>query len=127
MEEQEKNNDQDFQEDVPYVPLVSRKGIGPNDPCPCNSGKKYKDCHEKSDMMLLPSELRTLLRGLVSIVRGVTIPQASFDEAEDNEISITFNENKQAWDICPVKKEGPIIVLPSKELVSTKRKLIKLN
>jgi len=21
--------------------------IGRNDPCPCNSGKKYKDCHEK--------------------------------------------------------------------------------
>lgn len=21
--------------------------VGRNDPCPCNSGKKYKDCHEK--------------------------------------------------------------------------------
>ena len=23
------------------------KKIGRNDPCPCESGKKYKDCHEK--------------------------------------------------------------------------------
>jgi len=21
--------------------------VGRNDPCPCNSGKKYKDCHQK--------------------------------------------------------------------------------
>lgn len=28
-------------------PLTSdqRKGIGPNDPCPCGSGRKYKACH----------------------------------------------------------------------------------
>jgi hypothetical protein len=22
--------------------------VGRNDPCPCSSGKKYKDCHEKA-------------------------------------------------------------------------------
>lgn len=22
--------------------------VGRNDPCPCGSGKKYKDCHEKA-------------------------------------------------------------------------------
>lgn len=22
--------------------------VGRNDPCPCESGKKYKDCHEKA-------------------------------------------------------------------------------
>lgn len=25
------------------------KKIYPNDPCPCGSGKKYKNCHMKSD------------------------------------------------------------------------------
>jgi len=24
---------------------VRKEHIGPNDPCPCGSGKKYKKCH----------------------------------------------------------------------------------
>jgi len=24
--------------------------VGRNDPCPCGSGKKYKQCHMKEDM-----------------------------------------------------------------------------
>jgi hypothetical protein len=27
--------------------------IGRNDPCPCESGKKYKDCHEKEGSAFL--------------------------------------------------------------------------
>jgi hypothetical protein len=27
--------------------------IGRNDPCPCESGKKYKDCHEKDGEVFL--------------------------------------------------------------------------
>ena len=26
------------------APAVSGKGVGRNDPCPCGSGKKYKNC-----------------------------------------------------------------------------------
>lgn len=26
-------------------PQFSDKKVGPNDPCPCGSGKKYKKCH----------------------------------------------------------------------------------
>ena len=33
-----------FQENK-SVPLVKPKKIYPNDPCPCGSGKKYKQCH----------------------------------------------------------------------------------
>lgn len=29
------------------VPTRHVAKIGRNDPCPCNSGKKYKECHEK--------------------------------------------------------------------------------
>lgn len=28
-------------------PLVKENKIGRNDPCPCSSGKKYKQCHLK--------------------------------------------------------------------------------
>ena len=27
----------------------SEKKVGRNDPCPCGSGKKYKNCHGKND------------------------------------------------------------------------------
>ena len=27
--------------------------VGRNDPCPCGSGKKYKDCHEKDGTVFL--------------------------------------------------------------------------
>jgi preprotein translocase subunit SecA len=32
-------------EDLKNVPFNSQLKVGRNDPCPCNSGKKYKQCH----------------------------------------------------------------------------------
>ena len=29
------------------MPIQADKKIGRNDPCPCGSGKKYKNCHGK--------------------------------------------------------------------------------
>ncbi|MDO5760114.1 MAG: preprotein translocase subunit SecA [Bacteroidota bacterium] len=31
-----------------HTPIVKEKKIGRNDPCPCGSGKKYKNCHGKN-------------------------------------------------------------------------------
>lgn len=31
-----------------HKPIVKEKKIGRNDPCPCGSGKKYKNCHGKN-------------------------------------------------------------------------------
>jgi preprotein translocase subunit SecA len=30
---------------APATPVVAAPRIGRNDPCPCGSGKKYKQCH----------------------------------------------------------------------------------
>ena len=32
---------------MPRIPIVNTKTPRPNDPCPCGSGKKYKQCHGK--------------------------------------------------------------------------------
>jgi uncharacterized protein YecA (UPF0149 family) len=35
-------------ETIDYVVQVNKTkyaGVGPNDPCPCGSGKKFKKCH----------------------------------------------------------------------------------
>ena len=32
---------------MPRIPIVNAKTPRPNDPCPCGSGKKYKQCHGK--------------------------------------------------------------------------------
>ena len=37
----------DTQEKVKPQPIKVEKKIGRNDPCPCGSGKKYKNCHGK--------------------------------------------------------------------------------
>ena len=29
-------------------PIVSTSTVGRNDPCPCGSGKKYKNCHGRT-------------------------------------------------------------------------------
>jgi len=47
----------DTQQDVGGRPLVktfrkTEKEIGRNDPCPCGSGKKYKNCHGKQQKVL---------------------------------------------------------------------------
>ena len=39
------NNPEDGQEEAPFVRSVEK--IGRNSPCPCGSGKKYKQCHGK--------------------------------------------------------------------------------
>ncbi|MDD7441149.1 MAG: SEC-C metal-binding domain-containing protein, partial [Sutterellaceae bacterium] len=31
----------------PTVDDIAFAGVGRNDPCPCGSGKKFKDCHGK--------------------------------------------------------------------------------
>jgi preprotein translocase subunit SecA len=33
------------QEQQVTQPIVKEKKVGRNDPCPCGSGKKYKQCH----------------------------------------------------------------------------------
>ena len=32
------------------APVVKKDKVGPNDPCPCGSGKKYKKCCRDKDM-----------------------------------------------------------------------------
>lgn len=40
---------QDTREEQKPEPYVAPKRVGRNDPCPCGSGKKYKQCHGKND------------------------------------------------------------------------------
>ena len=39
---------------VKRQPVVKKVKIGPNDPCPCGSGKKYKKCCRDKDLGLAP-------------------------------------------------------------------------
>ena len=48
---QQKPNDptrQDTREQQITQPIRVEKTVGRNDPCPCGSGKKYKNCHGKA-------------------------------------------------------------------------------
>lgn len=40
---------EDSREKAKKQPIVKGEKIGRNDPCPCGSGKKYKNCHGKED------------------------------------------------------------------------------
>jgi len=40
----------DTQEKSKPQPVKVEKRVGRNDPCPCGSGKKYKQCHGKSEV-----------------------------------------------------------------------------
>ena len=35
---------------VKKAPVRKEKKVGPNDPCPCGSGKKYKKCCREKDI-----------------------------------------------------------------------------
>ena len=39
---------QDTREKQKQEPIRSEKTVGRNDPCPCGSGLKYKNCHGKN-------------------------------------------------------------------------------
>lgn len=38
-----------------------------NDPCPCGSGKKYKNCHEKEDVQAASKNKAFLIGGILII------------------------------------------------------------
>jgi uncharacterized protein YecA (UPF0149 family) len=38
-------------------PIVREKVVGRNDPCPCGSGKKYKQCHGKFELQVASCKL----------------------------------------------------------------------
>ena len=39
---------QDTREQPRREPIRAEKTVGRNDPCPCGSGKKYKNCHGRN-------------------------------------------------------------------------------
>lgn len=39
---------QDTRETQKREPIRAEKTVGRNDPCPCGSGKKYKNCHGRN-------------------------------------------------------------------------------
>ena len=39
---------QDTREQQKREPIRAEKTVGRNDPCPCGSGKKYKNCHGRN-------------------------------------------------------------------------------
>ena len=98
---------------------VKRKNVGRNDMCPCNSGKKYKNCHIKSDKMLLPSELRTLMHILVTAVKGVAVTQKMLDEyPQDAEMVITYDSEKQRWFFMPpMPEKKPKLLVPKNRII----------
>jgi preprotein translocase subunit SecA len=42
---------QNASEKPKQTPIVSGPKVGRNDPCPCGSGKKYKACHGKEELV----------------------------------------------------------------------------
>ena len=131
MIEGQNNNDfhaESYEDGPVVIPLVKRKGVGRNDPCPCKSGNKYKHCHEKADKMLMPQEMANLLKIIVHKLHGVTILQKALDNFPNDEVNIkiTFNEAIQAWVIRSEIKQ-PLIAVPNKEPVIPTRKIIKLS
>ena len=41
---------QDTREQAKREPIRAERTVGRNEPCPCGSGKKYKNCHGKRDV-----------------------------------------------------------------------------
>jgi len=110
-------NDNIEQEEPVVIPLVKRAGVGRNDLCPCGSGLKYKKCHEKSDMMLLPREMRALLHLLVIGVQGVAVTQKKLDKyPDDAEMNITYDAEKQIW-YFTVPAPPPELILHNKRII----------
>ncbi|MBR4738631.1 MAG: SEC-C domain-containing protein, partial [Bacteroidales bacterium] len=44
-QQQQQAIDSSRQQQAKQMPVHVEKKIGRNDPCPCGSGKKYKNCH----------------------------------------------------------------------------------
>jgi len=110
-------NENTVPEETVVIPLVDRKGLGRNDLCPCGSGKKYKKCHEKSDMGLLPQELRALFHLLIISVNGAAVSQKKLDDyPEDAEINIKYDTEKRIW-FFVVPKPEPKLILHKKRIV----------
>ena len=48
MSDIQRAGNKDTREQQVTQPIHVEKTVGRNDPCPCGSGKKYKNCHGKN-------------------------------------------------------------------------------
>ncbi|MCR4704053.1 MAG: SEC-C domain-containing protein [Saccharofermentans sp.] len=77
---------------MPYK-LVERKydmQIGRNDPCPCGSGKKYKNCCLRMEMMTIPDRIKK------------AVNESGYKEDIGNILAnmYLYMEKKQWWGAC---------------------------
>ncbi len=57
------------------------KKIGRNDPCPCGSGKKYKQCCQKKDLaQRVPKDMKS--RSIKTLGSGITKMMSVLSDAQ---------------------------------------------
>jgi len=62
--------------------MPTKRKVGPNDPCPCGSGKKFKKCHRGKPIQQAPPQTVLYPRGIPGIPQYfVTVPR--FADAND--------------------------------------------
>ena len=59
---------------------VEVRQVGRNEPCPCGSGKKYKQCHASKAAQMSPGQLWTLIVVSVVFLGGLVLAVASRQE-----------------------------------------------
>lgn len=62
---------------------MAREKVGRNDPCPCGSGKKYKQCCEKKEHSLSPAAwfaiVGVTVAAVVAVVMSFTVTTPTVD------------------------------------------------
>lgn len=107
--------------------LVTNKKTGRNDPCPCGSGKKYKQCCLKKKTAEDAIKVETMLRLLYCFVEGVegssivitkrTLDRMPKDWAERLEIKIGEYKNKPSYNVSVKQDPKKVITTPNKTIV----------
>lgn len=106
--------------------ILDIKKPGRNDPCPCDSGKKYKKCCGKEDVLprkeLTSQGMKLCMMHLVNLAGGkVVIPDEELDKlTQDNEMgmAVGYNADDDAFTFQIVKIKRSPIAQPSKRLIT---------
>ena len=82
--------------------------IGRNDPCPCGSGKKYKNCCLRKDTMSVPEQIRYAVK-----------ENGYKEDVEDVLVNMyRYMERKQWWGALP-RFVRCVICLPIRDRIHT--------
>ena len=105
-------------------PIISTENTGRNDPCPCDSGKKYKNCcleideRKENPKQLNQNGLLGIFRKIIKDAGGINISFKALEQIPTDEgIKTQYDPETDSFTLSIVKIKRQKIITPNKRII----------